>query len=490
MRRQRRAKILVTLGPASSTPLILEKLFLEGADIFRLNFSHGSAEDHRARFESIRAIERKYNRPIAILVDLQGPKLRIGTFKDGPIALKAGQVFRLDMSPAPGDIARVTLPHKEVFAALAPKQDVLLNDGNIRLRIKECGADFAITKVITGGELSDRKGLNVPGAVLPLAALTAKDRKDLQLALELGADWIGLSFIQRPEDVIEARKLVKGRAGIIAKLEKPAAIIHLDEIIRLSDAVMVARGDLGVELPTEEVPPVQKQIIRACQKAGTPVVVATQMLESMVHAPAPTRAEASDVATAIYDGADAVMLSAETAVGEYPQESVAMMDRIIKRVEADPFYRHLMDVNQPPPDATKADAVSAAAAQIAHTISAAAIVTYTTSGRTTIRAARERPEVPILGLTSRIETARRLCMVWGVHAVHTADVRSFSSMVEKAVRISGQEKFAKPGQDIVITAGVPFGTPGGTNVIRIATVDVHFRGEDELPPRRRRATDL
>jgi pyruvate kinase len=293
MRRQRSAKILATLGPASSTASILEKLFLEGADIFRLNFSHGSAEDHKARFELIRAIERKYNRPIAILVDLQGPKLRIGTFKSGPIVLKAGQTFRFDMSPEPGDNARVTLPHKEVFAALAPKQELLLNDGNIRVRVSESGPDFAITKVITGGELSDRKGLNVPGAVLPLAALTAKDRKDLQLALELGADWIGLSFIQRAEDVVEARKLVKGRAAIISKLEKPAAIAHLDEIIRLSDAVMVARGDLGVELPTEDVPPVQKQIIRACHASGTPVVVATQMLESMIHAPAPTRAEAS-----------------------------------------------------------------------------------------------------------------------------------------------------------------------------------------------------
>jgi pyruvate kinase len=485
MRRQRSAKILATLGPASSSPFILEKLFLGGADIFRLNFSHGSAEDHRGLFESIRAIERKYNRPIAILVDLQGPKLRIGTFKDGPIALKTGQTFRLDMSPEPGDTARVNLPHKEVFAALQPRQDVLLNDGNIRLRISECGADFATTKVITGGELSDRKGLNVPGVVLPLAALTAKDRKDLQLALELGADWIGLSFIQRPEDVVEARKLVKGRAGIISKLEKPAAIVHLDEIIKLSDAVMVARGDLGVELPTEDVPPVQKQIIRACHQAGTPVVVATQMLESMIHAPAPTRAEASDVATAIYDGADAVMLSAETAVGEFPQEAVAMMDRIIKRVEKDPFYRHLLNTNQLAPEATMADAVSAAAAQIAHTISAAAIVTYTTSGSTTIRAARERPEVPILCLTSRIETARRLSLVWGVHAVHTADVRSFSSMVEKAARIAAQEKFARHGQDIVITAGVPFGTPGGTNVLRIATVDKHRRSEDEAHPRRR-----
>jgi len=318
----------------------------------------------------------------------------------------------------------------------------------------------------------------VPGVVLPLAALTQKDRKDLALGLELGVDWVGLSFVQRPEDVVELRRLVKDRAGIIAKLEKPSAIEHLDEIIRLSDAVMVARGDLGVEMPPEDVPAVQKRIIRACHEAGTPVVVATQMLESMIHAPAPTRAEASDVATAIYDGADAVMLSAETAVGEYPAQAVAMMDRIIKRVEQDPHYRRMMDAAQPGPESTKSDAVAAAARQIAHTISAAAIVTYTTSGSTSIRAARARPEVPILGLTSRIGTARRLCMVWGVHAVHTADVRNFSTMVEKAGRIAAQENFARHGQDVVVTAGVPFGHPGGTNVLRIATVDTHRKSED------------
>ena len=478
MRRQRSAKILATLGPASSTPAILEKLFQEGADIFRLNFSHGSAADHKARVESIRAIERKFGRPIAILVDLQGPKLRVATFKGGSVVLKAGQMFRIDMADEPGDNTRVTVPHKEVFAALEEKQELLLNDGRIRLRVIDCGDDYADTKVITGGELSDRKGLNVPGAVLPLAALTAKDRKDLQLALECNVDWIGLSFIQRAEDVIELKKLVKGRAGIIAKLEKPAAIAHLDEIIRLSDAVMVARGDLGVEMPPEDVPAVQKQIIRACHLAGTPVIVATQMLESMIHAPAPTRAEASDVATAIYDGADAVMLSAETAVGDYPMLAVAMMDRIIKRVERDPYYRRMMEANQAQPEATEPDAISAAARQIAHTVSAAAIVTYTTSGSTTMRTARERPDVPILGLTSRIETARRLCLVWGVHAVQTADVRTFSSMVDKATRIAAQEKFARHGQRIVVTAGVPFGTPGGTNVLRIATVDTHRKSED------------
>ena len=470
MRRFRNAKIIATLGPATSSPAVLEKLFLAGADIFRLNFSHGSIEDHRARVDAIRAIEAKHGRPIAILMDLQGPKLRVGTFAKGPITLKAGQAFRLDMDKTPGDASRVGLPHKEVFAALAPKQDLLINDGKIRLRVVKCGLDFAETKVVTGGEISDRKGLNVPDAELPLAAMTPKDKIDLQNGLKLGVDWIGLSFVQRPKDIEDVRKIVKGRAGICAKLEKPAAIAHLDAIIKLADAVMVARGDLGVEMLPEEVPILQRRIVRACHKAGTPVVVATQMLESMISSPAPTRAEASDVATAVYDGADAVMLSAETAIGEYPILAVEMMHRIIKQVEADPLSRRFIDADRPEPEPDSSDAISAAARQSAQTLSASAIVTYTTSGTTSMRAARERPTVPILGLTSLMSTARKLALVWGVHPVHTADVRNFATMVEKAARIAAAEGFAKNGQRLIVTAGVPFGTPGGTNVLRIVKV--------------------
>ncbi|MFN4284071.1 MAG: pyruvate kinase [Alphaproteobacteria bacterium] len=470
MRRFRSAKIIATLGPATSSPEVLEKLFLAGADIFRLNFSHGSIEDHRARVDAIRAIEAKHGRPIAILMDLQGPKLRVATFAKGPVMLKAGQSFRLDMDKTPGDVTRVGLPHKEVFAALAPKQDLLINDGKIRLRVVKCGKDFAETKVITGGEISDRKGLNVPDAVLPLAAMTPKDKIDLQNGLKLGVDWVGLSFVQRPKDIEDVRKIVKGRAGICAKLEKPAAIAHLDAIIKLADAVMVARGDLGVEMLPEEVPILQRRIVRACHKAGTPVVVATQMLESMISSPAPTRAEASDVATAVYDGADAVMLSAETAVGEYPILAVEMMHRIIKQVEADPLSRRFIDADRPAPEPDSSDAISAAARQSAQTLSASAIVTYTTSGTTSMRAARERPTVPILGLTSLMSTARKLALVWGVHPVHTADVRNFATMVEKAARIALSEGFAKNGQRLIVTAGVPFGTPGGTNVLRIVKV--------------------
>ncbi|HLJ64729.1 MAG TPA: pyruvate kinase [Stellaceae bacterium] len=472
MRRQRSAKIVATLGPASSAPEIIETLFLKGADVFRLNFSHGRAEDHRARVETIRAIEHRHNRPIGIMADLQGPKLRVGSFTAGKVRLIAGKPFRLDLDPAPGTGERAPLPHAEIFAGLEPGTELLLDDGNIRLKVERCGEGFAETVVVTGGELSDRKGVNVPNVVLPLSALTAKDRADLAIALELGCDWVALSFVQRPEDVAEARKLIAGRAGILVKIEKPAAIRRFDEIAELADAVMVARGDLGVEMPPEDVPPVQKQIVHACRLAGKPVVVATQMLESMVRAPVPTRAEASDVATAIYEGADAVMLSAETAAGSYPVEAVAMMDRIIRRVQMDPHYfANLHAVTPTLPEHTASDAISAAARQVAQTIAAAAIVSYTTSGATGLRAARERPEVPILVLTASLHTARKLALAWGTHCVHTEDVSNFSDMVQKASRIAFREGVASSGQRIVVTAGVPFGTPGATNVLRIAWVE-------------------
>jgi pyruvate kinase len=471
MRRHRKAKIVATLGPASATPQGIRALFDAGADVFRLNFSHGAHADHRERFEYIRQIEFDSGRPVGVMMDLQGPKLRVGALVGGSAELKAGKSFRLDMAPTPGDAQRAPLPHPEIFKALSPGVDLLLDDGKLRLRVESCGADFADTTVVTGGRLSDRKGVNVPGAVLPISALTDKDRQDLQFGLDLGVDWVALSFVQRPEDVAEARRLIAGRAAVLVKLEKPAAIERLQELIELADAVMVARGDLGVEMPPEDVPPLQKRIIAACREAGKPVVVATQMLDSMVHAPAPTRAEASDVATAVYDGADAVMLSAETASGDYPLDAVSMMDRIVRRVEQDPYYRRVINAQNPEPEATAADAISAAAAQVAHTLSAAAIVTYTTSGSTTLRAARERPEVPVLCLTERIETARRLALCWGTHCVQTKDVSSFSEMVEKACSIAREQGIAEKGQRLVVTAGVPFGTPGSTNVLRIAWVE-------------------
>ena len=470
MRRHRRAKIVATLGPASESTEMIHALFEAGADVFRLNFSHGVHAEHAARVRTIRMLERESGRPIGILMDLQGPKLRVGLMVGGAVELAAGSPFRLDLSDAPGDARRALMPHPEIFQALSPDTDVLLDDGKIRLRVTSCGADFAETVVITGGKLSDHKGVNIPQVMLGLTALTDKDRADIRYGLDLGVDWIGLSFVQRPDDVAEARKLIAGRAAVMSKLEKPAAIDRLDEIVALSDAVMVARGDLGVELPPEDVPSLQKQIIRVCREAGKPVVVATQVLESMISAPSPTRAEASDVATAVYDGADAVMLSAETAAGAYPLEAVAIMSRIIERVERDTGYRAIMDAVHPNPEETSPDAITAAAAQVASTIKAAAIVTYTTSGSTSLRASRERPTAPILCLTESVGTARRLAVAWGIHCVVTEDVKNFADMVDKACEVALIEEFAASGQRVVVTAGVPFGTPGATNILRIAWV--------------------
>ncbi len=471
MRRQRKAKIIATLGPASSDPITMAKLFEAGADVFRLNFSHGTHEDHQQRYDAIRDMEQKYARPIAIVGDMQGPKFRVGKFANGGVELNAGQTFRVDLSDEPGDDSRVQLPHPEVFKALSEGTNLLLNDGRIRLKVTEFSDSHAVAEVVTGGRLSDQKGLNLPDAIIDVSPLTGKDREDLRFALDMGVDWIALSFVQRPEDVEEARKLIAGRAGVMVKLEKPSAITHLDKIIKLSDSVMVARGDLGVEAPPEDVPAFQKRIIRSCRLAGKPVIVATQMLESMIEAPTPTRAEASDVATAVYDGADAVMLSAETAAGQYPIEAVTMMNRIILRVEQDPLYEELMTAQRQNPEATAADAITAAARQCASTISAAAIVTFTSTGSTTLRAARERPEVPIICSTPRTGTARRLALIWGVHCVFTEDLSSFREMVTKSIAIARDEGFAEAGDRLVITAGVPFGTPGATNILRIAWVE-------------------
>ncbi len=472
MRRTRNAKIVATLGPASSDKDMVRRLFLAGVDVFRLNFSHGSAADHSARFAMLRALEAETGRPIAILADMQGPKLRVGTFADGPVHLAEGQAFRLDLDPAPGNAQRVGMPHKEIFAALVPGAELLLDDGKLRLVVEACGADFAETRVVVGGKLSERKGVNVPGVVLPITALTAKDRKDLALALALGADWIALSFVQRPEDVLEARALIGDKAAIIVKLEKPAAIDCLDDIVAVSDAVMVARGDLGVEMPAEQVPSIQKRIVRVCRRLGKPVVVATQMLESMINSPVPTRAEASDVATAIYDGADAVMLSAESAAGDFPIEAVTMMNRIIEQVEADPYYRQLIDAshNEARPNGDVAEAVCCAMRRAVALLHASAIVCYTSSGHTSLRAARERPESPILSLTPSLACARRLALAWGVHSVHIGDVSDVDEMTQRACEVARDQGFAKAGEMIVAIAGMPFGTPGTTNLIRIASV--------------------
>lgn len=471
MHRERNSKIVATLGPSSSTQEQVRALIEAGADVFRLNFSHGTHADHRQRARLVRELERDCGRPLALLADLQGPKLRIGGFEGGGVDLETGQRFRLDSDPALGNSRRVMLPHPEVLSALQVGASLLLDDGKLRLQVRERGPDWADTDVKVGGRISDRKGLNLPSAVIPMSPLTDKDRADLAVAIDMGVDWIALSFVQRPEDLIEARGLIQGRANLLAKIEKPSAVASLDEIVRLSDALMVARGDLGVEMPLAEVPGLQKRIVRAARHAGKPVVVATQMLESMIQSPVPTRAEVSDVATAVYDGADAVMLSAESASGKYPREAVATMNSIIEQVERDPLYRAIMDAEHASPDATTADAITAAARQVAETIGAAAIVTYTISGSTALRASRERPRAPIICMSPSVITARRLALAWGVNAIVAPDAVDFSDMVRRAVECARASELARPGDHLVITAGVPFGTPGATNVLRIARVD-------------------
>lgn len=465
--RSRKVRVLATLGPASRSLEMIEKLFLAGADAFRVNMSHGNHDDHRPVIESIRALEKKHNRPLTILADLQGPKLRVGQFEGGSTVLLTGADFRLDRDPKLGDSSRVCLPHPEIFAALKPNARLLLDDGKLVLRVHEMTDDYISTKVEVGGTLSNNKGLNVPDVVVPLAALTEKDRADLAFAIDVGVDWVALSFVQRPEDLAEARKLIGGKAALLAKIEKPAALECLDEIMIMADAVMVARGDLGVELPPQDVPPAQKRIVECARRLGRPVVVATQMLESMIKAPTPTRAEVSDVATAIYDGADAVMLSAESAAGDWPVESVAMMNSIAIAVENDPGYAARVHFTQTRPDATTADALSEASAQIAVTVSASAIVCFTTSGSSARRIARERPSVPLLVMTDKLATARRLGLLWGVHAVYTRGVTSFEEMVGKAKRMALRHHIAHGGGRLVVMAGVPFGTPGSTNVLHV-----------------------
>ncbi len=470
-RRTRQTKIVATLGPATADKEKIRALFDAGVDVFRLNFSHGEAADHRARMNIIREVEKETGRPIAVLADLQGPKLRLGVFAKGAVDLQEGQEFRLDMDPTSGDETRAPLPHPEIFASLKQGSLLLLDDGKVRLRVLDCGKDFAKTRVEAGRKLSDRKGVNVPDVVLPLSPLTEKDLSDLEVALDLGADWIGLSFVQRAEDVTEAKKLIGGRAAVLAKLEKPSAVAALGSILDQADGVMIARGDLGVEIPLEDVPLTQKLILREARTIGKPVIVATQMLESMIENPMPTRAETSDVATAVYDGADAVMLSAETASGRYPIESVQMMSRILERTQTDLSEHGGLLREQQTPEHTGSDAITAAARQVSETIGAAAIITYTTSGSTTLRAARERPRVPIMGLTPDIKTARRLALSFGVHPVHTQDVQTFSEMVGKAVHLARRDGVASLGDKVVVTAGVPFGTPGSTNVLRIAKIE-------------------
>ena len=471
MRRSRNVKIVATLGPASETHEMISALHKAGADVFRLNMSHGSHEEIRKKHEIIRQIERETGGAIAILADLQGPKLRVGVFADGSEQLAEGSSFRLDLDEAEGDIRRVCLPHPEIFAALEPGARLLVNDGKIRLKVKKCGVDFAECEVITGGVISNRKGVNVPDVVLPLAALSDKDRADLEFVCDLGVDWLALSFVQRPEDVTEARALSKGRAAILSKIEKPSAVARFDDILDVSDGIMVARGDLGVELPVQNVPPIQKRLVRRCRAKAKSVIVATQMLESMIESPMPTRAEVSDVATAIYEGADAVMLSAESAAGDYPIEAVTTMDNVATEVEQDPTYTQIIESSRAADRMTVADGIVAAAREIAETTDIKAICCFTQSGTTALLTARERPRVPIIALTPLWHTARRLALSWGTNCVVTDELERFKMAVVSAARAARNEGFAGPDDYIVVTAGVPFNVEGSTNILRVAPCD-------------------
>ena len=468
MRRHRNVKIVATLGPASNDYEMIRKLHEAGADVFRLNMSHGDHAEIKVRHGIIRQVEKDVGSPIAILADLQGPKLRVGVFRGDEAELEAGQDFRLDLDKTEGDATRVCLPHKEIFDALKPGASLLVNDGKIRLKVKDCGRDFANCTVVVGGTISNRKGVNVPDVVLPLAALSDKDRKDLEFVCELGVDWLALSFVQRAADVEEGRTLAKGRAAIMSKIEKPAAVKSFDEILAASDGIMVARGDLGVELPVQSVPPIQKQLVRKCRAAAKPVIVATQMLESMIESPMPTRAEVSDVAAAIYEGADAIMLSAESAAGNYPVEAVQTMDNVAAEVESDPTYTEIIEASRKAQRHSVADGIVAAAREIAETTHVKAICCFSQSGTTALLVARERPRVPIIALTSVERTARRLCLTWGTNCVMTGQVNRFKDAVIAAVRAARDQMNATEDDMVIVTAGVPFNTPGSTNILRVA----------------------
>ena len=468
MIRTRRTRMICTLGPASRTQAVIEALSRAGADVFRLNFSHGSHADHQASFDAVRAAEAALERPLGILGDLQGPKFRLGKFHGGSVELVQGSPFRLDQDPTPGDETRVCVPHPEILLALRPGTLVLIDDGKVQLRVESTDGKSADTIVEAGDQLSDNKGLGVPGVRIPMPALTDKDRVDLAFALRMGVDWIALSFVQHPQDMAELRRLVDGRAAVMAKIEKPSALDHLDEILDLSDGLMVARGDLGVELAPEEVPMVQRTLVRAARARGTPVVVATQMLDSMTHSPSPTRAEVSDVANAVYQGADAVMLSGETAAGDYPVEAAATMDRIISRVEQDPLWPQLMAAESDAFDDADTDALVAAARRAADATSTSCLVAFTATGATARRMARERPLQAVLALTPNVRTAHRLTLVWGVEPRVAADPRNLDEMTEEAVEIAVALGMTKPGGRILIAAGTPFGAPGAANLLRFA----------------------
>lgn len=466
-------KIVATLGRIDGREDLIEKLYLAGATVFRMNLSHAPVEEHAKKIKIIRDIEKKYACALGVIFDLQGPKLRVGVFENDAVTLKDGQTFILDLDEKPGDESRVNLPHKEIFEAVRPGNILLFNDGLIRVEVTAVEPGKITTKVINGGILSNHKGVNVPDVSLPISALTEKDMEHIRQAADLDVDWFALSFVQKPEDVVFARQLIKSKAGIISKIEKPSAIDHLDKIIEYSDVIMVARGDLGVELSPEKVPVMQRRIVAKCREAGKPVIVATQMLESMVNNVNPTRAEASDVATAVYEGADAVMLSAETASGLHPVEAVSTMCRIIKTIESEPMFKDNMRANTASlgDDSTSASAITKAASVVANLIATSDfIINFTDSGATTLRTARQRPCLPILSLTPHVEVARKMSVVCAVTAMRVNDLKHFEDIEREARAAAEKLNFGEKGAQVVVTAGIPFGSRGDTNLLYVITL--------------------
>lgn len=474
----KRVKIVSSVGPAISSETMIEKAIKAGVNVFRLNFSHGAHEDHKKSYDIIRAVAKKLNMPVGILADLQGPKLRVGKFKDSKVVLSEGETFILDQKDELGDKTRVNLPHPQIFAAIKEDDILLIDDGKIRLQVEKFDPEYIETKVINGGEVSNFKGVNFPSGILQLSALTTKDAKDLDFALSLGVDIVALSFVQLPSDIENLKNIIKGKAKVIAKIEKPSAIEYIEDIINVADGIMVARGDLGVEIPTEKVPVVQKQIIRECRKQSKPVIVATQMLDSMTFAPIPTRAEASDVANAVYDGADAVMLSGETTVGKYPIETIKTMVNIINQVESDPLYWNYLDAsydyivtNYIKSHPTTGRAITSAAKQIADTLNSKVVVAFSTYGTTVNRISHQKLKARILSVTDNAALYNQMNLSWGVTPLLVDSITSFSEIIDVSTAWLKKNKWVEVGDKIVVVAGIPVAIGGITNSIRVVEID-------------------
>ena len=466
----RKTKILATIGPSSEKITKIEKLISSGVDAFRINCSHTTESQFESYIKNIRKVEKKLKKPIGILIDLQGPKLRIGEIENN-IPLKRGQKLLFINSKKSSKSNEVPLPEEKVFKSIKVNHPIFIDDGKIKLKVLKVYKNIIETKVLLEGVLKSKKGINLPETVLKNSALTSKDKKNVKKGIELGVDWIALSFIQSPEDIKDLRKICKKNVSIMAKIEKPTALNHINKITELADGLMIARGDLGVELPIQDVPSWQKRIIREARMQGKPVVVSTQMLESMITSKTPTRAEVSDVATAVFEGSDAVMLSAESAIGDNPELAVKMMDKIAHSVEKNPNYSSILSAQlEETPDSTP-DAIATAARSLASELNSPIIVCYTESGSTGIKVSRVRPKQMILTVTPIIKTARKLTLVWGVKCIVQKDANNLEQMIRMTKAYSKKEKIIKIGEKMVITAGLPLKKLGTTNLIRVIKVD-------------------